>query len=110
MPLVVCRLLALAIEHSNFAKGIWHAVGVDPAVSKLLLSSAAVPSILFMEVPIAMQDSSMEAAGCGKSLPACAKELPRLQLPSLADLANGPGGMTLYYKLFLTPSKILMSF
>lgn len=52
----------------------------------------------------------MEGAGFGKSLPACAKELPRLQLPSLADLANGPGGMTVYYKLSSTPSKIWVFF
>ena len=70
------------------------------ALSKLLLSSAAVPPILFGEVPVAMEDCIMEAVSLGKGLPACAKELPRLQLPLLADLANGPGEMTLYYMLY----------
>ena len=100
MPYAVCRPLALAIAQSNFAKGLWHAVGVVSALSKLLLSSAAVPPILFGEVPVAMEDCIMEAVSLGKGLPACAKELPRLQLPLLADLANGPGEMTLYYMLY----------
>jgi len=44
-----------------------------------------------------MEDLSMEAATQEKSLPACARELPRLQLPPPVDLANGQGSMTLYY-------------
>ncbi len=101
MPSAVCRLLALDHSHSQ---GAGDAVGAVPALSKLLFSSAAVPSILLGDNPDAMQDSSMEAACAGKGLPACAKELPRLQLPSLADLANGPGRTTLYYQLLMTPS------
>ena len=100
MSHAVCRLLSLAIAQSNFAKGAGHAVGAVSALSKLLLSSAAVPSLLVGGVPVAMQDCIMDAAGLGKGLPASAKELPRLQLPLLADLANGPGGIALYYMLY----------